>query len=556
MMQAKLFITIPLLVTVLCLPSMTCCCCSDLGAGDGPPPNAALVEVMVNTSLTPWLQKAVDDFNKAGVKTAAGKPVYVTLNPVESGQAVIDMTTTNAQLPALWIPDSEVWVDVLAERGQTSFQGDCLSVAESPLVIAMWRPVAESLGWPGRSLGWLDIGSLAADPSAWEYYSGGQFGPTLRLGHTHPGLSGAGTSTLLAIVQAAESKSEAVTVADIQRPIVQASVRAFESAVSWFSGSTDQLGQTMRERGIDYLGAAVMYESTAVHYGGEPEIVPIYPYEGTFVATHPACVNGAASAETQEAATLFRDYLLGPEAQQLAVASGLRPVNDSVTVGAPLDAAHGVDLSQPKVVFGSPTVSTVYAVQDLWQAARKDVNLVMILDVSGSMKGSKIANMRQAAIQFVQQMGDDDFITVIAFSSRPNVLIRHQQVGLARAEAIRTIESLKASGNTALYDAIGAGADVIAQTTSSQASNAMVVLSDGMDNNSSQYRFDQRLTETAMANDTTVFTIAYGNDADRDVLDELANRANGNFYLGSEANIAAIYQEISVAFGGSAGIGR
>jgi len=84
----------------------------------------------------------------------------------------------------------------------------------------------------------------------------------------------------------------------------------------------------------------------------------------------------------------------------------------------------------------------------------------------------------------------------------------------------------------------------------------MVVLSDGMDNNSSQYRFDQRLTETAMANDTTVFTIAYGNDADRDVLDELANRANGNFYLGSEANIAAIYQEISVAFGGSAGIGR
>ena len=53
-------------------------------------------------------------------------------------------------------------------------------------------------------LGWLDIGSLAADPSAWAYYSGGQFqGDVLRLGHTHPGLSGSGASTLLAIVQAA-----------------------------------------------------------------------------------------------------------------------------------------------------------------------------------------------------------------------------------------------------------------------------------------------------------------------------------------------------------------
>ncbi|MDH4137276.1 MAG: VWA domain-containing protein, partial [Anaerolineae bacterium] len=275
-----------------------------------------------------------------------------------------------------------------------------------------------------------------------------------------------------------------------------------------------------------------------------------------FVATHPACLNSAASAETQEAATLFRDYLLGQEAQQLAVANGLRPVNDSVIVGAPLDAAYGVDLSQPEVVFSPPTVDTIYAVQDLWQAARKDVNLVMLLDVSGSMDGNKIRNMRQAAIQFVEQMGDDDFITIVAFSSEPIVLIHHQEVGLSRANVIRTIETLEANGDTALYDAIGIGANSIANTTSSQTSNAMVVLTDGLDNNSFQYTFDQYLIETATANATVVFTIAYGDDADREVLAELASRANGNFYLGNEANIAAIYQEMSAAFGGSVGIGR
>ena len=197
-MRAKLLFNILLLVTILGLTTMAC----NLITSDGPPRNAAMVEVMANTSLTPWLQGAIDNFNEAKIKTAAGKAVFVSLNPVESGQAVTDMTT-DAYLPALWIPDSEVWVNVVAERGQTSFQGNCVSVAESPLVIAMWRPIAESLGWPGRSLGWLDIGSLAADPSAWAYYSGGQFGPTLRMGHTHPALSGTGTSTLLAIVQAA-----------------------------------------------------------------------------------------------------------------------------------------------------------------------------------------------------------------------------------------------------------------------------------------------------------------------------------------------------------------
>jgi Ca-activated chloride channel family protein len=172
------------------------------------------------------------------------------------------------------------------------------------------------------------------------------------------------------------------------------------------------------------------------------------------------------------------------------------------------------------------------------------------------MDGDKIRNMRRAAVQFVEQMGDDDYITIVPFSSQPLVLMHHQQVGLARGEAIRTIESMEAGGDTALYDAIGMGANSIASTTSSQTSNAMVVLTDGLDNNSFQYTFDQYLIETATANDTTVFTIAYGDDADREVLAELASQANGNFYPGTEANIAAIYQEMSAAFGGAVGIGR
>ena len=543
-----------LMITILGLATVTCTC-SSIG-GDGPPRNAVLVQVMANTSLTPWLEAAIEDFNDAKIETAAGKPVYAVLDQVESGQAVTTMAA-GGSLPALWIPDDPVWVNLLADQGVDSFQGNCVSLAESPLVIAMWRPVAESLGWPGRSLGWLDVGSLAADPSAWDYYSGGQFGDTLRLGHTHPGLSATGASTLLAIVQAAESKTEAVGVDEIQKPIVQASVSAFEAAVSWFSSTTDDLGRTMSERGLGYLGAAVMYESTVVNYGGgDLDLVPIYPFEGTFVATHPACLKGAAGAETQEAAILFRDYLLGEEAQLVALANGLRPVNESVPLGPPLDETHSVDLSQPEIVFGPPSVDTIYAVQDLWQAARKDVNLVMLLDTSGSMQGRKIDGAREAAIQFVEQMGDDDFITIVAFSTQPDTILIHEQVGLTRGKVIGMIEGLEADGHTALYDAIGDAATIIANTNSPQTSNAMVVLTDGLDTSSSHYHFDQNLIEMAAANDTTVFTIAYGNDADEELLSELALQAHGNFYLGDEASIAAIYEEMSAAFGGSVGVGR
>lgn len=544
-----------LLVAALGLLAVACNSCA-LFTDDEPPRNATVIAVTANSSLAPWLSMAVGNFNAERQETPDGKPVHVQLELVEAGQAVVDIAAGNSA-PGLWIPDDQVWVDLLADKGNASFQGDCRSVAESPLVIALWRPIAESLGWPGRSLGWLDVGSLAADPSAWNYYSGGQFGETLQLGHTHPGLSGSGVGTLLAIVQAAEAETGAVEASVVAEPVVQASVSAFEAAVAWFSSSTDELGRTMSERGSDYLGAAVMYESTVVHYGaGNPNIVPIYPFEGTFMAHHPACINDGATVAEQAAAQLFREYLLAEEAQQLALANGLRPVNAAVPLGAPLDAAHGVDLEQPAVIFESPRVETVYAVQDLWQAARKDVNLVMVLDVSGSMEGDKLRSAREAAIQFVNQMGEEDYISIVTFSTTARILIAHEKVGSERQRVIEVLQNLEVDGYTAFYDALADAASLLAKTNSSETNNVIVALTDGLDNSSENYDFGPALLERVTAHNTTICTIAYGNDAEEHVLTELALQAHGNFYQGDAASIVNIYQEMSAAFGGSVGVGR
>ena len=241
----------------------------------------------------------------------------------------------------------------------------------------------------------------------------------------------------------------------------------------------------------------------------------------------------------------------------MALENGLRPVNQQVPLGAPLDEAHGVDLSQPAVIFDQAGVNATYAVQDLWQSSRKAVNLVMLLDTSGSMSGDKLASVQDAAVQFINQMGDKDYLTLIEFSgSRPQTLIEHALIANDRDQAALTIRRLTATGKTPLYDALGYGAQVIDRTNSTQTSNVMVVLSDGMDTSSQQYSFDDQLIQTVIANDTTIFTIAYGSDADQELLNDLATKANGTFYLGDEASIAEIYDAMSAAFGGSAGIGR
>ncbi len=83
----------------------------------------------------------------------------------------------------------------------------------------------------------------------------------------------------------------------------------------------------------------------------------------------------------------------------------------------------------------------------------------------------------------------------------------------------------------------------------------MVVLSDGLD--TSSFRHDaESAAQTLADTGATVFTIAFGGDADEELLQSIALRANGNYFNGDEASIAAIYDEMSAAFGGIVGVGR
>jgi Mg-chelatase subunit ChlD len=118
------------------------------------------------------------------------------------------------------------------------------------------------------------------------------------------------------------------------------------------------------------------------------------------------------------------------------------------------------------------------------------------------------------------------------------------------------IANLRATGDTTLFDAIGDGAQLASETARVDTANALVVLTDGEDTRSYRYGFDQTLINAVLESNATVFTIAYGSDADESTLSAIASEANGNFYLGDEASIEAIYEEMSAAFGGSAGVGR
>lgn len=142
-------------------------------------------------------------------------------------------------------------------------------------------------------------------------------------------------------------------------------------------------------------------------------------------------------------------------------------------------------LSMPSEFVGielAPEAFTVVengqAVSDLSVAAlpSDDLEVVLVLDVSGSMAGSPLAAAQEAALSFVDAMPPGVRISLVTFANEASVASEFT----TDADAVNdAIVGLSASGETALYDGLLVAAEQFDPST--QARRSVVLLSDGGD---------------------------------------------------------------------------
>ncbi len=113
------------------------------------------------------------------------------------------------------------------------------------------------------------------------------------------------------------------------------------------------------------------------------------------------------------------------------------------------------------------------------EQGRDPLNVVLVVDVSGSMKGKAIQDARRAATAFVDAMGPSDKVALVAFSDSPRIVASFTSDGSALKRAIL---GLRPGGETALYDAASTAAEQFKDVTG--ADKAIVMLSDGGDTTS------------------------------------------------------------------------
>ena len=506
-----------------------------------------------------WIEAVTQEFNSGDHVSTSQKRIQVRAIPLGSGELIAEIQ--EGRLKAhLASPASSVFIELgnaeSKARSGKPLVGETRNLVVSPVVIAVWKPMAEALGWGKRPLGWADILQIAQDEQGWAKYKYPQWGK-FKFGHTHPEYSNSGLIAVLAEVYAGAGKLKGLSLKDVERPEVGKFLHGIEESVVHYGSSTGFFGRRMFEGGPQYFSAAVLYENMVIEsYDTRPQpplpIVAVYPKEGTFWSDHPVGIvqRDWVDDEHRKAAEQYIGFLTAPEQQKRAMEFGFRPADVAIPLAAPIDAAHGVDPKQPETTLEVPPASVTSAVIGLWKNRKKHADVVLAIDVSGSMQGEKIDNAKLGAKQLIDLLDKEDSLSLMSFNDQVAWAGQGLSVATGRQKAAQTVDSYFAGNETALYDAISQAHRYLTEKAGGDRIAAIIVLSDGADNKSS-IGLEDLLKSVGGGEESRgirIFTIGYGSDAVPDVLGRIAEATHGKYFAGTPENIREVFKEISTFF--------
>ena len=478
--------------------------------------------------------------------------------------------------PDVWSPASSSWAVLLRQRTAAQDKPDLVpgdkpadlpSIARTPLVIAMPKPMAEALGWPNKPLGWGDVLTLARDPAGWGKHGHSEWG-AFRLGKTNPNFSTSGLNATIGTYFAATGVSSDLTAQQVADAKTVEYVKGVEQSVVHYGDTTLTFLSNLqaaddRGQGLSYISAATIEEKSVWDYNegnptGDPAtlgkhrkpsvpLVAIYPREGTLFSDNPYVVLNAPWVDDAKRAGAqdFLKFLQEDKQQKRFQDAAFRDFQGRG--GNKISQANGMIPSEPKAVLSPPAPAVLDLVQKSWEQHRKRARVLEVIDVSGSMGEdvpkageTKLALAKKAAIRALEQYAPDDEVGLWVFStpqqgrSTPWLeLVPIAPVRQNLATLRSKIASLTPVGGTALYATARASVDFVKQSFDPTRINAVVFLTDGKN----EYPADnnlESLLRTLRAEDESVavrlFTIAYGDNADLPTLKQIAEASRGAAY--------------------------
>ncbi len=179
--------------------------------------------------------------------------------------------------------------------------------------------------------------------------------------------------------------------------------------------------------------------------------------------------------------------------------------------------------------------------------AAPPLNLAIVVDKSGSMKGERIARAIDAGVGIVERMRDGDTITVVDFDTSSDVVVAPTRLtGANRASVETAIRGIRLGGDTCISCGIEtAAAQLRGAPVFGEHVTRMIVLSDGATNHGVTDMGGLRSMAGRMRDrGCSITTIGVDVDFDEQVMAALATESNGrHYFVASAAGLPAIFSQ-------------
>ena len=413
----------------------------------------------------------------------------------------------------------------------------------SRVALGVKESKARELGWDRTTPSWMDVTQAVRD---------GKFAYAM----TNPTSSNTGMSVLFAVASSSAKKTEDLASSEVDR----SSLRDFLAGQKLTGGSSGWLAEAYATE-QDRLDGLVNYEAVLLRLNEGPELHEklsvIYPRDGVISADYPLMLLDPAKRAVYDRLVAA---LKAPSFQSNALERAyLRPSDPMARHSPRLSDSIVVELSFPNNLGVIDSVLAAYQA-DL----RRPATSIYLLDVSGSMRGARIAALKSALglLTGVDAHGtaaryarfqNREHVMLIPFAGSPWKAMRFNfENGLHRAqtedELRGFVENLRAGGGTAIYSTLDLAYDLAYQELARYPGRvvSVVLLTDGKSNNGLPYEeFRQRWSGRSAggADPIRTFPILFG-EASSAELAEIARLSGGRSFDGRSVDLRDVFREI------------
>lgn len=426
-----------------------------------------------------WLIEVAEKFNNENIKIG-GKTISVSIRSISSGTAA-DYISSGKHVPEAFTPSNELWGEMIRSNGvELELMEKRLAGNVAGILISSktQKKISENYG----EVSLKTVVQATVDSQ-------------ITMGYTNPFTSSTGLNFLLETLYSYDSK-------DILSDTAVEGFAGFQKNVPFVSYTTLQMRNAASKGSLDgmvmeyqtYINTKDLKDYTFIPFGVRHDS-PMYATK-------------KLDTEARKVLETFCEYCLNEDSQKLATEYGFNE-NDDYT-GSMMDIKG----------------ETILEAQDLWKDNKdsgNSITAVFVADISGSMSGEPINELKNSLINAGQYINDENSIGLVSFNNNVYINLPIGKFDLnQRAYFNGAVTNLNALGGTATYDGITVGIDMLLKAKEADPNTKLVLflLSDGRSNDGYGLGDIKPVLE---AYQIPVYSIAYGDDCDLDELNEVSS---------------------------------